>query len=286
VSQQYSAPLTPQLIKDQFEQRSGFALEMRTLQALKAESFDCQHGLLYVDPVTDRDRQFDLRAVAYRKRCCIRLAVECKGVREGNPLVFGRLPRSPEESRHQVLVSSANDLDPGPAVKAPIYEKHAKAETLFGKESLYLPDQPVAKTYLHYSTGNSKDPDEIHVRWMQAVASSSDLLVSAHDEYTRMEIDECATFILPMVVVPEGSLWVIDYASSGEPLGDPRQENRVEFAIFKSVSGPKLYGEDYLLSHLEFVTEKGLHSRIQFLLSPEGLRAVFPRSYLADGAHS
>lgn len=282
MSQQRHEALTPQLIKDEFEQRSGFALEMRTLRAIKAEGFDCRHGLLYVDPVTDLDRQFDVRAVACRKRCCIRLAVECKGVREGHPLVFGRLPRSTEEAQHQVLVSSAKDLDPGDHHKPPIYEQHAKAETLYDKESLYLTNHPVAKTYLHYSTGKKNEPDEIHVRWMQAVASSSDLLAAAHEEYTRLEVDECATFILPMVVVPNGSLWAIDYASSGEPLGDPKQEDRVEFAIFKSVSGPKLNGEDYLLSHLEFVTEKGLIPRIQFLLSPNGLRSVFPKRYLAN----
>jgi hypothetical protein len=284
MSQQHPTQLTPQLIKDQFEKRSGFALEMRTLRALTEAGFECQHGLLYVDPVTDLDRQFDLRAVAYRKRCCIRLAVECKGVREGHPLVFGRLPRTPEESQHQVLVSSADDLDPGQPHKPPIYEKHAKAETLYGSESLYLPDKPVAKTYLHYSTSPKNEPDEIHVRWMQAVASSSDLLFSAHDEYSRMEVDDCATFILPMVVVPEGSLWVIDYGVSGDELGEPKQEERVEFAIFKTVSGPKLYGDNLLLTHLEFVTEQGLLSRIEFLLSPEGLRAVFPKAYLASHA--
>ena len=284
MNQHHSATLTPQLLKDQFEQRSGFALEMRTLRALRGAGFDCQHGLLYADPVTDLDRQFDLRAVADRRRCCIRLAVECKGVREGNPLVFGRLPRSHEESQHQVLVSSADDLEPGQQTKAPIFEKHAIAKTLFGNESLYLPDEPVAKSYLQYLPKDKTEPDEIYKRWMQAVASSSDLLFTAHDEYTRMEVDECATFILPMVVVPEGSIWVIDYASSGEPLGDPKQEDRVEFAIFKSVSGPKLYGSDLRLSHLEFVTEQGLLSRIRFLLSPEGLRAIFPKIYFAHNA--
>jgi hypothetical protein len=243
-------------------------------------SFDCQHGLLYVDPVTDLDRQFDLRAVAYRKRCCVRLAVECKGVREGHPLVFGRLPRSPEEAQHQVLVSSTKDLGPGRSHKAPIDEQHAKAQMVFGAESLYPPDHFVAKTYMHYSSNHKNEPDEIHVRWMQAVASSTDLLTSAHDEYKRMEVDECVTFILPLVVVPDGSLWVIDYAPSGEVLADPQQTDAVEFAIFKSLSGPKLYGEDYLLSHLEFVTEHGLDSRIRFLLSPEGLRTVFPKVYL------
>lgn len=284
MSKPHPTPPTPELIKDQFEKRSGFALEMRTLRALREAGFDCQHGLLYVDPVTDLDRQFDLRAVAYRKRCCIRLAVECKGVREGHPLVFGRLPRSPEESQHQVLVSSADDLDPRQPHKLPIYEKHAKAETLYGTESLYLPEKPVAKTYLHYSPSPKNEPDEIHVRWMQAVASSSDLLFSAHDEYTRMEVDDCATFILPMVVVPDGSLWVIDYAASGKPLGEPKPEERVEFAIFKTVSGPKMYGEDLRLSHLEFVTEQGLLSRIRFLLGPEGLRAVFPKEFLTHDA--
>jgi hypothetical protein len=284
VSQQHSAAPTPEDIRGQFEQRSGFALEMRTLQALKAAGFDCQHGLLYTDPVTDCDRQFDLRAVARRRRCCIRLAVECKGVRESNPLVFGRLPRTPEESLHQILVSSATDLEPSQSIKAPVFEKHAAAETLHGSESLYLPDRPVAKAYLHYSQNHKNEPDEIYKRWMQAVASSSDLLLSAHDEYTRMEVAECATFILPMVVVPEGSLWVIDYASSGEIMGDPQQATQVEFAISKTVSGPKMYGEDYLISHLEFVTEQGLVSRIQFLLRPDGLRSVFPKRYLANDA--
>ena len=99
-----------------------------------------------------------------------------------------------------------------------------------------------------------------------------------------MEVDDCATFILPMVVVPDGSLWVIDYAANGKPSGDPKPEEGVEFAIFKTVFGPKMYGEDLQLSHLEFVTERGLLSRIRFLLSPEGLRAVFPKEFLTHDA--
>ena len=93
-----------EFILGEWNNRSGFALEMRVMQALRWAGCECTHGLTYTDPKTKMDRQFDLRATRVRGNTCMRLAVECKELSPQCPLVFGRVPRDMTEAGHQLVV--------------------------------------------------------------------------------------------------------------------------------------------------------------------------------------
>jgi hypothetical protein len=53
---------------------SDFAFEMRVLAQLRTDGFDCSHSGTYRDPVTDKIRQFDIRATMRRGDSALGLA--------------------------------------------------------------------------------------------------------------------------------------------------------------------------------------------------------------------
>lgn len=83
---------------------SDFAFELKTLEMLRAHSLECEHGGLYEDPVTNKMREFDIRAVARNDHFAVHLAVECKNVQENYPLLVTCVPRHPSESYHEVAI--------------------------------------------------------------------------------------------------------------------------------------------------------------------------------------
>ena len=79
---------------------SDFSFEIRALKMLRDHRIDCEHGGYYEDPVTGKPRQFDIRARvknAADKRV-LRMAVECKNLRENFPLLVSCVPRQADEA--------------------------------------------------------------------------------------------------------------------------------------------------------------------------------------------
>lgn len=274
-------PPSADAILGEWNNRSGFALEMRVMQALRRAGYECTHGLTYSDPKTKVDRQFDLRATRVRGNTCMRLAVECKEISAQYPLVFGRVPRDITEAGHQLVVSAEKDLDTTGMPKGIALERHAMVVNQLADESLYAAGDHVAKGYMQVS-GNSKNgPDELYSRLAQAIASASDHVDEAHEEYRRTGTAVCMTFILPLVVVPDGRLWAIDHDEDGNRVKSPAPVDAIEYGIHKTIPGPMLNGSPYKVTHLEVVTESGLDRRLEYLSSDAGQRAVFLRQLVA-----
>jgi hypothetical protein len=59
---------------------SDFSFEIQVLNALIASEFTCEHGGTYDDPVTNKPREFDIRATRNFEKHLLRLAVECKNL--------------------------------------------------------------------------------------------------------------------------------------------------------------------------------------------------------------
>ena len=55
-------PITAKDLADFATTSSDFGFEMQVLARLRAEGFSCSHSGTYRDPVTDKIRQFDVRA--------------------------------------------------------------------------------------------------------------------------------------------------------------------------------------------------------------------------------
>src|SRR5437867_2805954 len=83
-----------------------FAFELEILRScLKGGGFNVEHGGAYRDPVTGKDRQFDIRLSISKERCVVRLAIECKNLKSNFPLMVSRVPRRAQENFHDVMIS-------------------------------------------------------------------------------------------------------------------------------------------------------------------------------------
>jgi hypothetical protein len=74
-----------------------FSFEVGVLKALTELEFSCDHAGSYTDRATRKDREFDIRATKEFGKCFLRLAVECKNLRENFPLLVSCLPRREED---------------------------------------------------------------------------------------------------------------------------------------------------------------------------------------------
>ena len=127
-------PVTAQDLEEFVRSNSDFAFEMSVLAKLRALGFDCSHSGTYRDPVTDKIRQFDIRAVAHRDNGTLALAAECKNLRPRSPLLLSAVPRTASESFHNVLQRNSPSCTLALSVR-----------TVVGNNSVYRPGEMVGK---------------------------------------------------------------------------------------------------------------------------------------------
>jgi len=200
-----------------------------------------QHGGTYTDRVSGKTRQFDYRchiSKGYNQHQNIFLAVECKNLNPNLPLVVLGRPRTKEESYHMYIANGGGEIPPLRKVDGP--------------SSFYRPYCFVGKSLLRLKKKDKNicgDGDsEIYDRWSQATASCCDLVENAFNS------DTTTAFVMPLVVVPDNSLWTVSYNDKGSPNGDPTQVEQCEFYVGQRLlSSPSI-----VLSHIHFVTLKGL----------------------------
>jgi hypothetical protein len=260
--------ITAKQLEDFVANDSDFAFEMKVLAQLRGLEFDCEHSGTYRDPVTDKIRQFDIRASKKQNMCNLALAVECKNLRLNNPLLLSAVPRTAVESLHDILVFRV-----GHVVNA------ANVETRRGKDSAYQQGEMVGKKTDQVGFTDSgtlvSDDSTTFEKLNQAVNSCMDLV-------TRFVFNSAAPHIrviIPVLVVPTGLLWQVDYADDGKILAQPRKIDRTtlfynhSWTVDRGPHGPL----SYRLSHVEFVTLDALPDAVGTWLGPSGFFSTYPR---------
>lgn len=268
---------------------SDFGFELRVLSGLESGAIDCEHSGTYDDPVTNKPRQFDIRAMLDLDTCCVRLAIECKNLRENFPLVVFQVPRSEKESYHD-LIFSHEPQHHGHGFASPLTETHGSMLRLRKEHSFYKPGEYVGKSCSQVGraisgelTGNDA---EVYDKWYQAIHSAHDLVDRANEDWESNDQKACVTLVLPVLVVPNDRLWGINYQSDGTRAGDPEPIDRVSLYIDKFVaSSDRFSGISANFSHLEILTENGLTDMCAGFLtgdlpskafSQEGIERAFP----------
>ena len=82
-----------------------FDLELFVYRTARSKGLTASHGGTYEDPITKKIRQFDVRVSAQIAEYEITLAIECKNLSMSCPLLVSRIPRSDDESFHEVMLS-------------------------------------------------------------------------------------------------------------------------------------------------------------------------------------
>ena len=195
----------------------------------------------------------------------IRCAVECKNLGKNFPLMIMCVPRAEGESFHELVLSYHPDILPRATEwEVPAMRKCCKALRLSYPASNYTFGAPVGKSSVQ--VGKAKDNSfetndaEVFEKWSQALASAHDLADDAAMEGKRRN-RTVLSLVLPMLVVPDGTLWQADYGDDGTRTRDPVMVDRCSFFVGRDYeAGDIMEGTTLTISHLEFVTLSGLKS--------------------------
>jgi hypothetical protein len=237
-------------ISEYLKSQDDFAFELEILRSCQVGGFEVRHGGAYQDPVTRKDRQFDIRLMGHKDRSVVKLAIECKNLKPNFPLLVSRIPRLLEESVHDILLSL-------PSISGNVViGKHVQKLTVTGPGVVFQTNGFVGKSTAQVGRAKSGeiviDDAEVYGKWSQALGSAFDLVSSSVEDYEIVNARAAATVVFPVLVIPDNTLWAADYASDGQERGDPRQVDHCEVFLGKKFDTPHF---QYTASHLLIFTK-------------------------------
>jgi hypothetical protein len=251
-----------------------FAFELRCMRELKKRHIEISHGGTYSDPVTGKNRQFDFR-LKLQASPQLRFAIplECKNLKANFPLLVSRVPRLEKESFHHLLAPRLRDHIHVEGPKDTVISMNpSETITMSSPTSIYQVGEMVGKSTVQIGRAQSGDlhgdDSEVHEKWSQALASAHDMVVEAHHSCHTYSGPRFAVMTVPVVVVPDGMLWTADYKADGSAAGPPAPADEVTYFVDHDASQPAQY-VSYMITHLHFVTLKGLLSLVDRLSQNE-----------------
>lgn len=270
-------------LQEYLDTTSDFVFEMNILNKLGKAGWECSHGGSYKDPVTGKSRQFDIRANIELGRLNVWMAVECKNVRPYFPLLVSRVPRLADESFHEVLLAFDMNLVP----QAPgVLRRYATSLHVSLSESIYDLDDFVGKSVAQVGRDENKRDEltstdsDMFEKWAQALASSAELVRnSCPDDFQNSYA--ALTVVLPVVVVPDQTLWAADFDETGKQIDGPKSVDRIDYFVGTSIpAGDNFTRIDYRVSHIIMLTECGLLNMATAIKTGRMIPALFPRESL------
>lgn len=274
-------PIGVDTLEEYLISASDFAFELRIFEMLTAKEISCVHSGQYKDPDTRKFREFDLRAQVTRGFVTLAAAIECKSIGRHFPLLVSCVPRSELEAVHQVFIHEPTPEEPRGLFPMPLVVSEGKEGVDVRPSQIYPVGGSVGKSTAQVGRRETKDA-EIHVndaeffeKWSQALQSLDDLVYEvANEEFIRARWDGKlhVGLALPIVVVPNETLWSVNYESNGRRIGEPAQTDRVSIYIGRSYH--HFATGSLNISHLEVMTEAGLdHFCDTYLADAAGINA-------------
>jgi hypothetical protein len=241
------------------------------------------HGGTYVDSVMGKPRQFDYRYRISRfdqtplNVHYVLLAVECKNLYKESPLVVCGRARALDEAYH-VRIETEND-EPAGAF-------WCKMRKVSGTQACYQENTFVGKSVLRLNEAKvdgkwqwkaATDPD-IYDKWSQALASSVELAEAAATYAEKDAARRFSSVVLPVVVLPEDSLWTISYDAEGLIREDPRMADECELFVERKLN---VRGNQFVLTHIHFVSLRGFSKLLSRFAQDD---TIWERFFVAPGA--
>ncbi len=254
-----------------------FALELDLFQHALQLDAAAEHGGMYVDPVTGRHRQFDLRIRIEAPERLLLLAVECKNIGKNSPLLVSRIPRERDEAFHEVLHSYAHRA---PGELQGVARDRAEVLLVSDQSGLYPAGRPVGKSTAQVGRtlqGELTSADtESYEKWSQALSSAHDLVDRALRGCEITQTPACLSVVIPVLVLSDETLWTVDYSSSGSPSGPPVKSEEVHLFVDRSYSVGQ--STKYRISHLHIYTRSRFRNVLTDIVHADTfLKRAFPR---------
>jgi hypothetical protein len=238
---------------------SDFQLELDVFNSFVSHGIRPSHGGTYTDPVTSKDRQYDIRAEITHGICNLKLAVECKNLKDNFPLLISRVPRLMDEAYHEVILGRHHSF---PVDSGDIYR--AKGEIFRSREPVGKSATQVGKTSADAKKGEPQivnSDSETYEKWSQAIASANELIGSSgHSSIANDSVN--ATVVFPILVVPNQTLWAADYSADGALVERPRQVEACNLFVGKAVIVRNI---KYRISHLLIFTKSAFDTYLDRL---------------------
>jgi hypothetical protein len=291
--------ITAQDVRRVIESGDDFGHELRVRRVLRGHTQgQLRHGGTYLDPVTNKPRQYDLRWHLFHPAGFgVNLAVECKNSSADTPVVVSGLKRTNRESFHHLVESrmggtflvgkfrAVYDVRSMGVVRRRQVSELYPSESLVGKSIVRIDRSEAGKapnTVIRYVA--LKD-HEIYDRWSQALASAKDLVLEARHYADHYKLPHLFTIVLPLVVLPNRALWSAEYNENGKLVDQPSEIDQCELFVAREIEVPAEFAQQpssvFNFSHIHFFTINGF---ADFLLKVAGdeewLNACFPEDLM------
>jgi hypothetical protein len=261
-------------IKEYLTTSDDFQFELDIFRVCQNYGWDSVHGGVYQDPVTNKDRQFDIRAQMLKRNCLVKIAVECKNLTKNHPLLISRIPRLRNESVHQIIETKDLSLEPFANITPPIgNEKNVRVFEFTEGRSIFPVGMMLGKSTAQIGrlvSGELTSGDsEVYDKWTQAIASSYDLVRESTHAYLQTKKSPTFIYVQPILVIALDTLWVVDYNEDGSMAEDPKKVDECSLYLNKFVYPIAGNSAHTTISHLLIFTRQGFEIYLRKFTSQE-----------------
>lgn len=251
-------------INSYLSNESDYSFELRCLHAINSMNqcdFRVSHSGTYKDDLTNKLRQFDIRATFWPRKNLnhiLHTAVECKRLSKEAPLIVHRSRRAIEETYLNYIRRDFIDGNVDYSLKGTGFKVYDAGSRV----NLYPKDELVAKACERVAWKNDtprSSDSEIYDKWSQALSSATELITDATKSNPEHLIEHkihSLHFILPIVVVPDDTLWTVDYEDDGSSSGPARVVSEISYFVDRGYMPANM--KPFRCSHVHFVTESKL----------------------------
>jgi len=252
-------PVTAEDIAAYLDAQDDFDLELFVHRSLVRSGFRSEHAGTYSDPASGRPQRFDVRARRFfpGSRRQLLLAVECQSLSAQSPLLVSRVPRSVQESYHEVVRSWQAQETGEDAIEVLRWER--------GLE-LYPENVQVGRKLARIPNGSGAAGESPQEQWSRALMSAAELVREANRASRERGTPDCYTLVLPVMVVSDGALWAMDYTESGQRARAALQVQEAEVYLGREYELRP--GYRYRISHLHLFTREGFSRFLAQLAEP------------------
>jgi hypothetical protein len=265
--------ITPQDVRMVVTEEDDFAHEMQVAAMLRGfPAYQVSHGGTYTDSITGKPRQYDFRASLSKDDAGVFLSIESKNLSPSSPLVVCGRPRLENESFHDLIDSRVGTFE-----KGSVRFLGLSSVTLRAKQgdSFYPPDQFTGKSLLRLKADkqriSSVGDADVYDKWAQALSSLVDSIHAACWLAREKHQQHYYSAFLPLVVVPNATLWRCEYDLNGSMSSDPVLVDESTFFIGQQhrtgadAEKKRRFLHNFAISHIHFCTIRGLRSLLSRL---------------------
>lgn len=279
----HSDPISASDIDEYLATSDDFALELFVCSTARKQRLNASHSGTYVDSVTGKHRQYDVRASIEHRNRTMALAIECKALQPNCPLVVLRTPRLGKEAKHEFIYSY--ELNNPTSIASGF----VSARSISIPSELYAAGQPAGRSTAQvgriatdktFATGDSG----VYEKWAQALSSATDLVHDAVKAHHRSDRPATVSAVFPVLVVSNETLWAADYTDDGSRTGVPEQIDEALLYVGRDYKGPGRFA--FKATHLHIYTKRGIEEFLTSVGDGGGplWERTFPRQMIPDAA--